>query len=119
MIQRNQPLHVAPTFAMRKFAPSNFDKLRDGAHLRGKPGWDRFVANMMKGNMPDDAIPPVKGQELKDMLAAIQPGDAILAGNNGSFIHGIVVVGKDPLLQAQLEQKWGLPPGALANETLI
>lgn len=109
-----------------QFGKSNYEKLREViAETREAMGfeknvpWNWLVDTVMGGAGPTDNLPPIDKKELDNMKSHIKPGDIILNGNDGSFIHGILYVGKDSKLQDQLEKDWGLSKGALKDEGLI
>ena len=102
-----------------KFDRTTYDKLREHLGLSDSKQWYKLVDKYMTAPSPQDANPPIDSRELKDLTSKLKPGDIIMSGNNGSFIHGIVFVGKDKELQAQLEKKWNLAPGTLDKETMI
>ena len=108
----------APLYPQR-FDRTRYDHLRSALGLQDSQHWFQLVDKYMTAPSPEDALPPLSAAEIKDLKAHLQPGDIIMSGNNGSFIHGIVYVGQDPELQAQLEKKWQLAPGALNGEGLI
>ncbi|PKL75393.1 MAG: hypothetical protein CVV27_15625, partial [Candidatus Melainabacteria bacterium HGW-Melainabacteria-1] len=102
-----------------KFDRTVYDRLRGGLGLDDSKHWFKLVDKYMTAPSPQDANPPIDSKELNHLKAALKPGDIIMSGNNGSFIHGIVYVGQDPELQAQLEKKWQLAPGSLNGEGMI
>jgi len=101
------------------FDQTLYDKMRDKLGLDDSKRWFGLVDKYMSAPSPPDQIPNIERAEINDMKATLQPGDLVMTGNNGSFIHAIVYVGEDPQLQAQLEQKWGLQAGSLKGEGLI
>ncbi len=101
------------------FDRTTFDKMRATLGLDENERWFGLVDKYMSAPSPADALPDIQTAEIQDMKSKLSAGDIVMTGNNGSFIHAIVYVGKDPELQAQLEKKWGLEPGALKDEGLI
>lgn len=101
------------------FDRTTYDKLRGGLGLDDSKHWFKLVDKYMTAPSPQDANPPIDSKELDNLKASIKPGDIIMSGNNGSFIHGIVYVGEDKQLQAQLEKKWNMPAGSLDGEGMI
>jgi hypothetical protein len=115
----------APVYK-NQFNRQRFDKIREFvADTREAMGYDHnapwfwLVDTVMGSDMPPDNTPNIDSKELNNMKSHIKPGDIILNGNDGSFIHGIMYVGKDPKLQAQLEKEWKMAPGSLKDEGLI
>jgi len=109
-----------------QFNRQRFDKIREAvADVRESLGyehnapWFWLVDTVMGSDMPPDSMPSIDKKELNNMKSHIKPGDIILNGNDGSFIHGIMYVGKDEKLQAQLEKDWKMPKGSLKDEGLI
>lgn len=102
-----------------QFDRTTYDKMRETLGLDESQRWFGLVDKYMSAPSPADALPDIQSAEIQDMKGKLSAGDIVMTGNNGSFIHAIVYVGKDPTLQAQLEQKWGLEPGSLKDEGLI
>lgn len=102
-----------------QFDRTTYDKMRETLGLDENQRWFGLVDKYMSAPSPADALPDIQRAEIQDMKSKLSAGDIVMTGNNGSFIHAIVYVGKDPELQAQLEQKWGLAAGALKDEGLI
>lgn len=109
-----------------EFNRQKFDKIRElVADTREAMGfehnapWFWLVDTVMGSDLPPDNMPNIDAKELNNMKSHVKPGDIILNGNDGSFIHGIMYVGKDEKLQAQLEKEWNMPKGALKDEALI
>ncbi|MGV3523057.1 MAG: hypothetical protein ACO1RX_02475 [Candidatus Sericytochromatia bacterium] len=102
-----------------QFDRTTYDKLRGGLGLSDSKQWFKLVDKYMTAPSPQDELPPIDSRELSDLKANLKPGDIIMTGNNGSFIHGIIYVGQDKALQEQLEKKWQLAPGTLNGEGLI
>ncbi|MBC7475790.1 MAG: hypothetical protein H7263_16020 [Candidatus Sericytochromatia bacterium] len=102
-----------------QFNRSTYDKMRDKLGLDTNKTWFKIVDKMMGLSSPSDSLPPIDKKELNNLKSHIKPGDILLNGNDGSFIHGILYVGKDEKLQEQLEKKWNLPKGALKDEGMI
>ncbi len=102
-----------------QFDRSTYDKLRGALDLDNSKQWFKLVDKYMTAPSPSDNLAPIDNAEIQDMKANLKPGDIIMTGNNGSFIHAIVYVGDDPALQQQLEKKWDLPAGSLNGEGMI
>lgn len=102
-----------------QFDRTTYDKLRGGLGLSDSKHWFKLVDKYMTAPSPQDELPPIDSRELNDLKAKLKPGDIIMTGNNGSFIHGIIYVGQDKALQEQLEKKWQMAPGTLNGEGLI
>lgn len=102
-----------------KFDRTVYDRMRATLGLDDSKHWFKLVDKYMTAPSPEDNLPPLDKAEINDLKASIQPGDIIMTGNNGSFIHAITYVGEDKDLQAQLEKKWKLAPGTLNGEGLI
>lgn len=96
-----------------------YDRFRSGLGLDDSKIWFGLVDKYMTAPSPEDSLPPIERREINNMKAALRPGDIVMTGNNGSFIHAITYVGEDKALQAQLEKKWNLSPGTLDGEALI
>jgi hypothetical protein len=107
-----------PEYAQR-FDRTAYDKMRSGLGLHDSKQWFKLVDKYMTAPSPQDNLPPIDRKELADLKSNLKPGDIIMTGNNGSFIHGIIYVGQDKDLQAQLEKKWNMAPGTLNGEGLI
>ncbi len=102
-----------------RFSQTNFDKFREKLSLDGSKLWFKIVdKGMGMGGGPDD-MPVISDKELKSLGSKAKKGDIILCGIDGSFIHGILYVGKDKEIQNKLEKQWGMPQGSLDNETMI
>lgn len=110
---------IGSTIYNKQFSRTTYDKLRETLGLDKNKLWFWLVDTIMGANAAPDKLPPVDKKEINNMKSHIKPGDIILNGNDGGFIHGILYIGKDPKLQAQLEQKWNLPKGSLKDEGII
>jgi len=102
-----------------RFNRTTYDKMRENLGLDKNKLWFWLVDTVMGANAAADNLPPVDKKEINNMKSHLKPGDIILNGNDGGFIHGILYVGKDPQLQQQLEKKWNMPKGALKDEGII
>ncbi|MFN8576842.1 MAG: YiiX/YebB-like N1pC/P60 family cysteine hydrolase [Candidatus Sericytochromatia bacterium] len=102
-----------------QFTRSRYDKLRENLGLETSKPWFWLVDTVMGADSPSDDMPSIDKKEINNMKSHIKSGDILLNGNDGSFIHGILYVGKDPQLQQQLEKKWNLPAGSLKDEGII
>lgn len=110
---------IGPTIYNQRFSRTNYDKMRETLGLDNNKAWFWVVDTNMSGGGGADKMPPIDHKELGNLKSHIQPGDILLNGNDGSFIHGILYVGKDAEIQAKLEKNWGLAPGALKDEAMI
>ncbi|PIQ23082.1 hypothetical protein COW36_09925 [bacterium (Candidatus Blackallbacteria) CG17_big_fil_post_rev_8_21_14_2_50_48_46] len=110
---------TSPNLYPQKFDRTHYDKLRATLGLQDSKQWFKLVDKYMTAPSPEDSLPPISSKELADLKSHLNPGDIIMTGNNGSFIHGIIYVGQDKELQAQLEKKWKMAPGSLNGEGLI
>lgn len=54
-----------------------------------------------------DAIPPIGGAERQRLFAALQPGDVIQCGNNGSFVHAAFYLGEGRIVHALAQAGFG------------
>lgn len=111
--ETSQPLYA------QKFDRTSYDKMRAILGLQDSKQWFKLVDKYMTAPSPQDNLPPIDQKELQELKSHLKPGDIIMSGNNGSFIHGILYVGQDKELQAQLEKKWNLEPGTLNDEGMI
>lgn len=102
-----------------QFEATRYERARQSLNLDQSPLWDKVVNKILSGSSEADDLPPIENAEIQHMKSRLQPGDILMNGNNGSFIHGILYVGQDAELQAQLEAQWQLPPGSLKGEGLI
>ncbi|MEK7431490.1 MAG: YiiX/YebB-like N1pC/P60 family cysteine hydrolase [Cyanobacteriota bacterium] len=117
---------VSQPIYKQQFQTPRYEKVRDVLNnIRESVGieqnapWVYVVDTVMGGSSPSDNLPPIDKKEIQNMKANLKKGDIIMNGNDGSFIHGILYVGKDAKLQEQMEKKWGLEKGALKDEGLI
>ena len=53
---------------------------------------------------PKDNVPPVTDQEMKQLMARMQPGDIILCGDDGSFVHSALYLGQGQIVHALATQ---------------
>jgi len=51
-----------------------------------------------------DQVAPVSAEELKYLMARMQPGDVILCGNDGSFVHSALYLGNGEIVHALATQ---------------
>lgn len=98
---------------------STVNTIRESVGIEKNAPWFWLVDTVMGGDSPADNLPAIDRKELNNMKEHLKKGDIIMSGNDGSFIHGIMYVGKDSQLQEQLEKKWNLPKGALKDEGII
>ena len=102
----------------RNFDKTNFDTVRNALGLQTNKVWNALFDKVSSVEGSPGEIPLMDRPEIEDMVSKTTKGDVILCGNS-TFIHAILYVGKDPALQAQLEKKWNMPKGSLADEHLI
>ena len=103
----------------RQFKATLFDRAQRTFDFEDNPVYRKVVDKVFDSSKPDNGIPKLTVSQIEQMRQHLKPGDALLNGNNGSFIHGIVYVGQDADLQAQLERKWNLPAGSLHDQGII
>lgn len=97
-----------------------YDRARAALDLdHNETWWFNMVDKYMTAPSPADDLKDIDRAEIQNMKDKLAPGDIIMTGNNGSFVHAITYVGQDAELQAQLEKKWGLKAGSLNGEGLI
>lgn len=53
---------------------------------------------------PKDNVPPVTDAEMQQLIARLQPGDVILCGNDGSFVHAAYYLGQGQIVHALATQ---------------
>lgn len=110
---------VSKPIYKQQFSTTRYEKVRGAMDLDSKDTWKTIVDKAMSLPSDADTLAPVDSKELNNLKENVKPGDILLNGNDGSFIHGILYVGKDPELQSKLEKKWDLPKGALKDEAMI
>ncbi|MFN8672713.1 MAG: YiiX/YebB-like N1pC/P60 family cysteine hydrolase [Candidatus Sericytochromatia bacterium] len=117
---------VSKPIYKQNFDTTRYEKVRGAvSSIRETLGFEKnapwfwVVDTAMGGSGPKDNLAPIDKKEIQNMKSHLKKGDMLLNGNDGSFVHGIMYVGKDPQLQKELEKKWGLPEGALKDEGLI
>lgn len=110
---------VSKPIYKQQFSTTRYEKVRGAMDLDSKGTWKTIVDKAMSLPSDADTLAPVDSKELNNLKQNVKPGDILLNGNDGSFIHGILYVGKDPELQSKLEKKWDLPKGALKDEAMI
>lgn len=110
---------VSKPIYKQDFARTTYDKIRETFDLDTSKFWRNFVNTQMSAPSSADDLAAIDNQEINHMVERLQPGDIIMNGNNGSFVHGILFVGKDAELQAKLEHQWQLAPGTLDNDNMI
>lgn len=54
-------------------------------------------------------VPNLSRAEVQEMMDILQPGDIILCGNNGSFVHAIVYAGKGEIVHSLATEKTDRP----------
>ena len=110
---------IGEPISNKQFDKTNFDKMRETLGLDNSKTWFKVVDKIMGVDGEANNIPPISEKEIDNMKKHVKPGDIVLCGQDGSFIHGLVFVGKNPELQAQLEKNWGMPKGSLKDESII
>lgn len=91
--------------------PTTFDKVEK---FIGVDNADRLVRLPIRYgyglHSPDKTgMPNLTKDEVKEMLDILQPGDVILCGNNGSFVHAIVYVGNGEIVHSLATEKLNRP----------
>lgn len=91
---------------LKLYGPQAFQMLSQDANARQQmyPASDAMVIREFTKPSPSDAIPPISNQENQALLATLQPGDIILCGNDGSFIHGALYIGNGKVVHALATQ---------------
>lgn len=51
-----------------------------------------------------DQVAPASPEEIKSLMARLQPGDVILCGNDGSFVHSALYLGEGQIVHALATQ---------------
>jgi uncharacterized protein YycO len=65
-----------------------------------------------------DNIPNINEQQISELKSVLKPGDIILCGNNGSFIHSILYLGNDVIVHALATKGEGKTFTGTIKETL-
>ncbi|PIQ29274.1 hypothetical protein COW36_17175 [bacterium (Candidatus Blackallbacteria) CG17_big_fil_post_rev_8_21_14_2_50_48_46] len=68
------------------------------------PYADQMVINEFNKPSPSDNVPPLSAQELQALLPRLQSGDVILCGNDQSFVHGILYLGRGEIVHSLATQ---------------
>lgn len=68
------------------------------------PVANKKVIEEFNKHAPEDAVPPISDEEVKYLLARLQPGDLILCGNDGSFVHSALYIGNGQIVHALATQ---------------
>lgn len=91
---------------LKVYGPQAFQMLSQDPSARQQlyPASDAMVIREFTKPSPSDAVPPISAQENQALLATLQPGDLILCGNDGSFIHGALYVGNGKVVHALATQ---------------
>lgn len=86
--------------------PQVFQLLGQDAQARQQlyPYSDAMVIREFNKPSPADAVPPISATESQRLLQMLQPGDIILCGNDGSFIHGALYLGQGQIVHALATQ---------------
>lgn len=74
------------------------------ARQQAYPIADQMVINEFNKHSPADNVPPISAQELQQLQARMQPGDIILCGNDKSFVHAALYLGKGEIVHALATQ---------------
>ena len=93
---------------------TNDKTLREQAYTKSDPIVQRVFG--MPGK--PDALPRLNAQDMQAFKSALQPGDVIQCGNDGSFIHGVFYVGNDVIIHALAEPMNGKKMVGVLRETL-
>ena len=75
-----------------------------GARQQMYPYSDQMVMREYNKPSPADNIAPISGPELQALLARLKPGDVILCGNDGSFVHGALYLGQGQIVHSLATQ---------------
>lgn len=91
---------------LKVYGPQAFQMLSQDPSARQQlyPASDAMVIREFTKPSPSDSIPPISTQENQALLAKLQPGDVILCGNDGSFIHGALYIGNGKVVHALATQ---------------
>jgi hypothetical protein len=91
---------------LKVYGPQAFQMLSQDPAARQQlyPASDAMVIREFTKPSPSDSIPPISSQENQALLAKLQPGDVILCGNDGSFIHGALYIGNGKVVHALATQ---------------
>jgi hypothetical protein len=68
------------------------------------PYADQKVISEFNKPSPADNIPPVTAQDIQALLPRLQPGDVILCGNDKSFVHGALYLGRGEIVHSLATQ---------------
>lgn len=100
-LENGQPLpDIQPI--LEQHGPAAFALLSRDRSAREElyPTSDQMVLKEFSKPSSPDNVPPISPQELQDLSSRLQPGDVILCGNNGSFIHGALYIGNGEIVHA-------------------
>ncbi|MBF2054997.1 MAG: hypothetical protein IGS03_16235 [Candidatus Sericytochromatia bacterium] len=100
-LENGQPLpDIQPI--LEQHGPAAFALLSQDRSAREElyPMSDQMVLKEFSKPSSPDSVPPISAQELQDLSSRLQPGDVILCGNNGSFIHGALYIGNGEIVHA-------------------
>jgi len=91
---------------LEQHGPAAFALLSQDRQAREElyPLSDQMVIREFSKPSPPDNVPPINAQELQSLLATMKPGDIILCGNNGSFIHGALYLGNGEIVHSLATQ---------------
>ncbi len=68
---------------------------------------DKIIKREFNKPGTPDQVPAITASSFQELKSQLQPGDIVLCGNNGSFVHGLIYLGNDQIIHAlaQLNQK--------------
>lgn len=91
---------------LKVYGPQAFQMLSQDPQARAQlyPASDAMVIREFTKPSPSDSVPPLSTTENQALLSQLQPGDIILCGNDGSFIHGALYVGQGKVVHALATQ---------------
>ena len=91
---------------LKVYGPQAFQLLSQDANARAQlyPASDALVIREFTKPSVSDQIPPLSAHENQELLRQLKPGDIILCGNDGSFIHGALYIGNGKIVHALATQ---------------
>jgi len=68
---------------------------------------DKIIKREFNKPGTPDQLPAITPTAFQELQSKLQPGDIVLCGNNGSFVHGLIYLGDDQIIHAlaQLNSK--------------
>ncbi len=103
-----QPGQPAPdiNLVLEQKGPMAFKLLGQDAAARRSlyPYADQKVISEFNKPSPSDNVPAVTPQDIQALLPRLQPGDVILCGNDKSFVHGALYLGRGEIVHALATQ---------------